>query len=31
MALTPLKTGMRLRGGLRGGDDGGASNGSGDI
>jgi hypothetical protein len=31
MALTPLKTGVRLRGGLRGGNDGGASNGSGDI
>jgi hypothetical protein len=31
MALTPLKTGAKLRGGLRGGNDGGASNGSGGI
>jgi hypothetical protein len=32
MALTPLNTGVRLRGGLRGGgNDGGASNDSGDI
>jgi hypothetical protein len=31
MALTPLKTGARLRGGLKGGNDGGASNGSGGI
>jgi hypothetical protein len=31
VALTPLKMGARLRGGLRGGDDGGASNGSGGI
>jgi hypothetical protein len=31
MALTPLKTGARLRGGLRGGNDGGATNSSGGI
>jgi hypothetical protein len=31
MALTPLKTGARLRGGLSEGNDGGASNGSGGI
>jgi hypothetical protein len=31
MALTPLKTGARLRGGIRRQDDGGASNGSGSI
>jgi hypothetical protein len=31
MALMPLKTGARLRGGLTGGNDGGVSNGSGGI
>jgi hypothetical protein len=31
VALTPLKTGVRLRGGLSGGNDVGASNGSGGI